>query len=76
MTHIETIHVAEALAVAVDGDYHDGLEVFLSAGSAIAETGRVVLTVVVTEPESENEDGSEGMETHRTFRFLAEEVRS
>lgn len=68
MTHIETIDVAEALAVSVDGNYHDGLDVFLSAGSAIAATGRVVLTVVVTE------SGPDEDATHRTFRFLGGEV--
>jgi hypothetical protein len=70
---IETIDVADALAVAVDGEYNPDLDAFLSAGSAIAATGRVVLTVVVTEA---NEVDAEGPETHRTFRFLAEEVRS
>jgi len=72
VTHIETIHVADALACAVDGEYYDDLDVFLSAGAAIAETGRIVLTVVMTEPA----DTPDEEETHRTFRFLAEEVRS
>ena len=67
---IETIQVADALACAVDGNYHDGLGVFLSAGAFLAKTG-AGLTVVVTEPA----DTPDEEETHRTFRFWGEEVR-
>ena len=71
MTHIETIHVADVLACAVDGNYHDGLDAFLSAGATIAQTGRVSLLVVVTVPA----DTPDEEETQRIFRFLGEEVR-
>jgi len=63
---IETIDVAEALAVAIDGQYHDGLNVFLSAGAFLAEPGGG-LTVVVTETPGEDA-------TYRMFHFWGEEV--
>ena len=74
MTAIETIHVADALAGALDGDYHDGLEVHIDAGAHVAQTGRVVLLVTTTEIDPETGIGGDGIV--RTFRFLGEEVRS
>lgn len=68
---IGTIHVADALACAVDGNYHDDLDVFLSASAVFTEAGDVSLLVVVTE----FADTPDGEETYRTFRFLGEEVR-
>jgi len=70
VTAIETIHVADALACAVDGNYHDGLDSFLSASAVIAQTGRIVLHVSMVTPA----DTPDEEETVRTFRFLAEEV--
>lgn len=66
---IETIDVADALADAVDGEYYDDLDVFLSAGAFLAKTG-AGLTVVVTVPADTPDEEA----TYRRFRFWGEEV--
>lgn len=58
-----TLDVARSIADGLDGDYDDGLEVHLGAGAVVAETGRIVLTVITS-----GEDGD------REFRFLGGEV--
>ena len=63
---IETIDVADALACAVDGEYLDDLDIFLSASASLTMDG-VGLTVVVTEAPGEDA-------TYRMFRFWGEEV--
>ena len=68
---IETIDVADALAIAVDGEYLDDLDIHTSASASLTPSGRVWLTVVVTEPTY-----TPAGNVYRTFHFEGKEVRS
>lgn len=69
---IETIDVAVALADAIDGTTHHYGEqdVILTASAFTAETGRIVLHVIMTTPTATPDTE----EVNRVFRFLGEEV--